>query len=65
MQDEKVKLTQASAELEHNTDEFSQRDITQQELEQESHEEADTSFTSKQLPIQRYWCTDQFVRIKS
>ena len=65
VQDEKANLTQALAELEHNTDEFSQRDIAQQELEQESYEEADTSFTSEQRPVKRYWCAYQYVRIKS
>ena len=51
--DEEAKLSQDLAELEHRTDEISQRDVAQQELVKKSHEEADTS---KQLPIQSYWC---------
>jgi len=46
VQDEKAKYLQAMAELEHSTDELSQRALAQQELEKASHEEAD-AFTAQ------------------
>ena len=55
VQDEKAKLRQVLAELEHSTDEISQRAVAQQELVKNSHEEADTNVVSKQLPIQSCW----------
>ena len=59
VQDEKAKLSQALAELEHSTDEISQRAVAQQELVKKSHEEADTS---KQLPIATWLDTSRSSR---
>ena len=55
VQDEKDKLLQTLTELEHSTDEISQRAVAQQELVKNSHEEADTNVMSKQLLTQSYW----------
>ena len=55
VQDEKDKLLQTLTELEHSTDEISQRAVAQQELVKNSHEEAETNVMSKQRHIRSYW----------